>query len=302
MKVKVYKNVLALAAVISVLVGSSINASAEGLRDVFDADYYAEQNPDIVAVLGSDPEVLLNHFVTYGVNEGRQGMASFNVSEYKNAYVDLQETLGDNWDAYVEHYFKSGVNENRIAGVYGTVTRMENAGLGSAAQTVTPNVPSQDLALVDDTSTIDMENAGLDSAAQTVTPNVPSQDSVLVDDASTVYEQVYNKIAALDINNDAAVRELDNYIRANINAIIDGEWGWKGSVDFDNGNALIIENQRLDSEDSFSLVLEIADSNSIYRGIYCYGGYSKIYSWDRVKKSSLNRYIYTNGMISEVTE
>lgn len=270
MKVKVYKNILVFAAVISVLIGSSISASAEGLSDVFDAEYYAEQNPDIVAVLGSDPEVLLNHFVTYGVNEGRQGMASFNVSEYKNAYVDLQETLGDNWDAYVEHYFKSGVNEHRIAGVYGTVTRVENV--------------------------------GLDSAALTVAPNVPSQDSVLVDDVSTVYEQVYNKIAALDINNDAAVRELDNYIRANINAIIDGEWDWKGSVNFVNGNVLMIENQKLDSEDGFSLVLEIADSNSIYRGIYCYGGYSKIYSWDRVKNLSLNRYIYTNGMISEVTK
>lgn len=301
MKVKVYKNVLGLAAVISVLVGSSISASAEGLSDVFDADYYAKQNPDIVAVLGSDPVVLLNHFVTYGVNEGRQGMASFNVSEYKNAYVDLQETLGDNWDAYVEHYFKSGVNESRIAGVYGTVTRMENTGLDSAALTVTPNVPSQDSVLVDDTSTIDMENTGLDAAALTVTPNVSSQDSVLVDDVS-VYEQVYNKMAALDINNDAAVRELDSYIRANINTIIDGEWNWMGSVDFGNGNALIIENEKRASEDSFSLGLEIADSNSIYRGIDCFAGYSKIYSWDSVKDSTFNREIYTNGMISEVTE
>lgn len=302
MKIKVYKNALAFAAVISVFVGSSISASAEGLSDVFDADYYAKQNPDIVAVLGADPVVLLNHFVTYGVNEGRQGMAAFNVSEYKNAYVDLQETLGDNWDAYVEHYFKSGANEHRTAGVYGTVTRMENNGLDSAVPTVIPNMSSQDLILVDDTSTIRMENNGLDSAALTVTSNVPSQDLMLVDDASTVYEQVYNKIAALDINNDAAVSVLDSYIRANMNAIIDGEWGWMDSVDFGNGNALIIENQKLDSENDFSLVLEIADSNSIYRGIKCYGGYSEIYSWDRVRNSSLNRYIYTNGMISEVTE
>ena len=37
----------------------------------FDAAYYARKYPDVVAALGTDPAVLYNHYVTYGINEHR---------------------------------------------------------------------------------------------------------------------------------------------------------------------------------------------------------------------------------------
>ena len=121
MKKKICKRLLALTAAVTMLLGSSVCSYAAELKDVFDAEYYAEHNADVVAAFGTDEAALFNHFAVFGVNEGRQGMAAFNVSEYRNAYPDLQAAYGDDWDAYVNHYMTMGVYEGRIAGVYGSI-------------------------------------------------------------------------------------------------------------------------------------------------------------------------------------
>ena len=275
MKSKVLKRMLAVVTMGSVLIGSSLCVSAEGLSDVFDVDYYAEQNPDVVALFGSDPATLYNHFATYGVNEGRQGMASFNVTQYRNAYADLQAAFGNNWDAYVEHYFTSGMSEGRKIGVYGTVTRMGDtaAGLETPSASTTPAT----------SATVQM---------------LPHWDELMNDNAA-VYEQVYSKIATLDINDDAAIRELDSYVRANINAIVGSEWDWMDSAYFNNGESLIIENQEVVSEDALMLGLEVANGREVYKGIRCYIGYSEVFSSSIEKNSIRTRNIYANGLISE---
>lgn len=275
MKRKALKKVLAVVTMSSVLIGSSLCVSAEGLSDVFDPDYYAEQNPDVVAIFGTDSTVLYNHFAAYGVNEGRQGMASFNVTQYRNAYADLQAAFGDNWDAYVEHYFTSGMSEGRTIGVYGTVTRMGDTVVTSSASTA-PAAPTV-------TTTVKM---------------LPSWDEIMNENAA-VYEQVYSKIAALDINDDAAIKELDSYVRANINAIVSDEWGIKGSVDFTNGEEMIIEGYRTLSEDR-KLELLVANDVKIYKGIYCFGGYSTVYDYGTEENSTRTRNVYANGVVSEV--
>ncbi len=50
---------------------------------IFDTARYAAENPDVVAVLGNDPAVLFNHYITTGHLEGRKGYA---LSEN---YIDL---------------------------------------------------------------------------------------------------------------------------------------------------------------------------------------------------------------------
>lgn len=275
MKRKVLKRTLAVAAMSSVLIGSSLCVSAAGLSDVFDADYYAEQNPDVVALFGTDPTVLYNHFVIYGVNEGRQGMASFNVTQYRNSYTDLQAAFGNNWDAYVEHYFTSGVSEGRTSGVYGTVTRMGDTAAASTSS-IAPTV----------------------TTVTTAVKMLPHWDEAM-NDRAAVYEQVYSKIVALDINDDAAIRELDSYVRANINTIVGDEWNWMDSAYFTNGESLIIENEKQPLEDQFLLVLEATDGVKVYKGIRCCGGNSKVYSLDEGNKSFFSRMIYTaNSVIS----
>ncbi|MCR5507267.1 MAG: hypothetical protein K6F34_01135 [Lachnospiraceae bacterium] len=42
---------------------------------VFDSNYYAANNPDVKAVYGTDFQVLLNHYLTAGIKEGRMPSA-----------------------------------------------------------------------------------------------------------------------------------------------------------------------------------------------------------------------------------
>lgn len=43
----------------------------DGVYVTFDAEYYAANNPDVVAALGNDADVLLQHYITSGQYEGR---------------------------------------------------------------------------------------------------------------------------------------------------------------------------------------------------------------------------------------
>ena len=56
---------------------------------VFDAEYYAAKNSDVVAGYGNTREGLYKHFIDHGVSEGRQGSAVFSVKDFveKNATV-----------------------------------------------------------------------------------------------------------------------------------------------------------------------------------------------------------------------
>ena len=90
---------------------------AAGLKDVFDAKYYADQYPDLKAAFGYDEKALFQHFMNNGLKEGRNMSPILNVQAYRESYEDLDKAFGDNWDAYVEHYFTFGVNERRQEGV-----------------------------------------------------------------------------------------------------------------------------------------------------------------------------------------
>lgn len=81
---------------------------------VFDAEYYAQNNPDVVEAVGSDEESLLWHFLNFGMQEGRQGNATFDVVFYKNSNGDLQEAFGDDLPSYYMHYVNFGQAEGRL--------------------------------------------------------------------------------------------------------------------------------------------------------------------------------------------
>lgn len=80
---------------------------------VFNASYYAAKYPDLKAAFGTDEAKLLNHFITSGMNEGRQAIKTFNVQYYKNRYPDLQKAFGNNLRQYYIHYIEHGYVEKR---------------------------------------------------------------------------------------------------------------------------------------------------------------------------------------------
>lgn len=82
---------------------------------VFDAAYYANRYPDLKAAYGGDESALLQHFIQYGMAEGRQGSSQFDVYSYKNLYPDLRAAFGNNLKSYYMHYISSGKAEGRKA-------------------------------------------------------------------------------------------------------------------------------------------------------------------------------------------
>ena len=80
---------------------------------VYDYNYYVNKYPDIKKAFGDNDEKVLNHFVTYGMKEGRQAKATFNVYTYKANYADLQKAFGNDLKKYYLHYINYGIKENR---------------------------------------------------------------------------------------------------------------------------------------------------------------------------------------------
>ena len=80
---------------------------------VFDADYYYAHHKDVANAFGNDKQALFNHFMNYGINEGRQASEEFNLDVYKANNADLVNTFGDDTRTYYIHYIKYGKSENR---------------------------------------------------------------------------------------------------------------------------------------------------------------------------------------------
>ena len=99
---------------------------------MFDAEYYAQNNPDVVAVLGTDENILYQHYLTSGRLEGRQPYAPgtatvqtagafvalpdgtlFDAAYYAAANPDVVSVLGTDASILAQHYMTSGKLEGR---------------------------------------------------------------------------------------------------------------------------------------------------------------------------------------------
>lgn len=77
---------------------------------VFDADFYMESFPALAFLYHYDEELLLEHFQTVGIHEGRQGNKAFNVAAYReNCKKNLLDAFGDHYECY---YFYWMLNQN----------------------------------------------------------------------------------------------------------------------------------------------------------------------------------------------
>lgn len=80
---------------------------------VFDPYYYADQYADLKQAYGYDCSQLLQHFINYGMSEGRQAKASFNATSYRLQYSDLRRAYGNDLKPYYMHYLQWGRSEGR---------------------------------------------------------------------------------------------------------------------------------------------------------------------------------------------
>ena len=104
------KNILLLTLISVLLIGSclTVNAAPVLMPDgtFFDAEYYAQTNPDVVGVLGTDATILYNHYVNSGKAEGR---APYNPALDISTLIDtatyaaaIDATLRDTDSSYLE--------------------------------------------------------------------------------------------------------------------------------------------------------------------------------------------------------
>jgi uncharacterized protein YkwD len=101
--------------------------------NVFDPEYYASANPDVVAALGTDPNMLYLHYTMYGRAEGRLAVApstdGFDAAYYAARYPDVVAALGRDPQMLLLHYTRFGKAEGR----FGNAAE-EQAAINAAAQ------------------------------------------------------------------------------------------------------------------------------------------------------------------------
>lgn len=97
------KRIMALIMAMSIMTGSGLTAYAAPVRmadgTIFDAEYYAQNNLDVVAALGTDADVLYQHYQNYGRAEGRKAYDENSTQEITDVvapvFVQNIEPAGD---------------------------------------------------------------------------------------------------------------------------------------------------------------------------------------------------------------
>ena len=82
---------------------------------VFDADYYLNKYPDVNEWANGSKDKALDHFINYGMSEGRRGSEAFDAQSYYNEYPDLRAAFGTDLASYYSHYLMYGKKEGRHA-------------------------------------------------------------------------------------------------------------------------------------------------------------------------------------------
>lgn len=110
------------------------NYSLNQIADLaFDANYYANLYPDLKTAFRNDEAALRNHWLTYGISEGRQGSPVFNPVYYLNNNSDLKDAYGNDYKGAYEHFVNFGWKELRksSSSYWGEYYRNNNSDLAN---------------------------------------------------------------------------------------------------------------------------------------------------------------------------
>ncbi|MEM1278516.1 MAG: Calx-beta domain-containing protein [Cyanobacteria bacterium P01_H01_bin.152] len=84
------------------------------LAELFDASYYLAQNSDVAAAVGNNLDAAYQHFVQFGIKEGRNPSALFNEGRYLEQNPDVAQAVKAGFIASgLEHFLLSGHKEQR---------------------------------------------------------------------------------------------------------------------------------------------------------------------------------------------
>lgn len=115
-KMKKIRKALITATCASMILGNTLNVSAAQVsKAIFDVDYYYNTYADLRNAFGYNEAALYNHYIQYGIMEGRSGSEEFNCSVYASNYEDLRQAFGGDITSYCMHYEQNGQKEGRNA-------------------------------------------------------------------------------------------------------------------------------------------------------------------------------------------
>lgn len=102
---KRFKRFTALTLILTIMLGSAmtVNAKPQSMPDgqTFDAEYYAQNNPDVVAALGNSEKALYAHYQNYGKKEGRKPYEGWTKPDIDVTWSTDYEEIGKN--QYLQH-------------------------------------------------------------------------------------------------------------------------------------------------------------------------------------------------------
>ena len=75
-------------------------ALGQSASPIFDPVEYLNINTDVADAVGNDYEAATNHFLDYGIYEGRSGNREFDYTVYKDCNRDVVEVFGDDIVGY----------------------------------------------------------------------------------------------------------------------------------------------------------------------------------------------------------
>ena len=81
---------------------------------VFDATYYSNAHADLKNAFGTDAAKLYQHFLDYGIKEGRRAHPTFDIKCYLSENPDLKSAFGTDYVKGMQHYIDFGHKEIRV--------------------------------------------------------------------------------------------------------------------------------------------------------------------------------------------
>lgn len=85
---------------------------------LFDADFYKENYPMLALQYHDDDTLLMEHFQTVGVHEGRQASEAFNVAAYmENCSQTLRDAFGEHYECYYFYWALNQETESKVGTV-----------------------------------------------------------------------------------------------------------------------------------------------------------------------------------------
>ncbi len=133
---------------------SVITPSSLIKKAVFNAKFYSDKYSDLKAAFGTDAALLYDHYLQYGIKEGRQASAIFDVKYYLENNADLKAAFGSNYVAAFNHFVEIGYKEARKTTTPVNVGTNFYAEIGSvkASLNVSINSENGDVLTYNDTS------------------------------------------------------------------------------------------------------------------------------------------------------